>query len=141
MTTDLDISRPFDWLERAEKRQFNLDFGKLGSRDGWEPRIRATGFYCAARHNLWEWFVGFDMADTPTQVGSLVQGDECAAKPQGHLSSIEDRGHYHIDMPGNCRACDAEKQFTIDFGSHPSRQHELSSAGSRSKRRSHVADD
>jgi hypothetical protein len=52
MTTDFDISWPFDRFEGSEKRQFNLDLRKLGGRDGREPRIRAAGFDCAARHNL-----------------------------------------------------------------------------------------
>ena len=140
MTTDLDISWPFDWLERAEKRQFNLDFRKLGGSDRREPRIRATGFYRAARHNFRERFVGFDMADTSTQIVSLVQRDECAAKPPAHLSRIDGRRRYRTYMPGNRRTCDAEKQFTIDVGGHSSSQRELSTARKRSKRRSHVAD-
>src|SRR4029450_4902408 len=103
MTTDLDISWPFDWLERAEKRQFNLDFRKLGGSDGRGPRIRATGFYRAARHNFWERFVGFDMADTSTQIVSLVQRDECAAKPQAYLPPTDGRRPRTPDMPTHRR--------------------------------------
>jgi hypothetical protein len=109
MTTDFDISWPFDRFEGSEKRQFNLDLRKLGGRDGREPRIRAAGFDCAARHNLWKWFVGLDMADTSAQIASLVQRDECAAEPPAHLIRVSGRRRNPAYVPGYRLMRDAEE--------------------------------
>jgi len=134
MTTDLDIRWSFDWFEGAEERQFDLDFRQLDFGDRREPRVRATGFYRASRDDLWKRFVGFDMADTSTQFVSLVERDECAAKSQGHFSSIDSRSRGRTHMPGNRRTRDAKKQFTFDVGRHSSSHRDLSVARKRSKR-------
>lgn len=134
MTTDLDISWSFDWFEGTEERQFDLDFRQLDFRDRREPRVRATGFYRASRDDLWKRFVGFDMADTSTQFVSLVERDECAAEPQGHLTGIDSRRRRRTHVPGNRRTRDAKKQFTFEVGRHSSSQREPSVARERPKR-------
>lgn len=122
VAADFEVLGPCDGLELSEQRQLDLEVRKLYQGNRRKPRIGAAGRHRASRDDNAQGQVRFDVADAPSQIAALADGDEHAgrAREKSFGSLLPGLGPQAAacDMSGDRFSREAQQQAAISGVCH-----------------------
>jgi hypothetical protein len=118
MSTDFDLGRTRNPLERPEQRDLDLNQRQLRMSDGWKSRVGAAGGHRASRDDLRQQIVRVDVSDTPAQRPLLVEADKRAPAAGCEPGRVDVGGRNPHRVRRHRMACDLKQAQSVRVVGH-----------------------